>query len=148
MTMSCRDAAELQKPARHTTAPGAALWVDRYRPQRFTELLGDDRVHREVLSWVKEWDYCVFGRSKGRGRKRSREDADGENLDLWRRPVQKVSTFTEYTSREYRSKCLPALVTLGSAWAWKDYSRAYRCSARRILCLRDERKRRQVWEHH
>ena len=33
-----------------------SLWVDRYRPQRYTELLGDERVHRDVLAWVKEWD--------------------------------------------------------------------------------------------
>ena len=66
------------------------MWVDRYRPQRFTELLGDDRVHREVLTWVKEWDYCVFGKSKNRGRKRTRDDVDGENSDPWRRPPQKV----------------------------------------------------------
>ncbi|KAI0306397.1 P-loop containing nucleoside triphosphate hydrolase protein [Multifurca ochricompacta] len=33
------------------------LWVDRYRPKRFTDLLGDERVHREVLSWVKQWDF-------------------------------------------------------------------------------------------
>lgn len=48
------------------------LWVDRYRPKRFTDLLGDERVHREVLAWVKQWDFCVFG--KGKGKKRARDD--------------------------------------------------------------------------
>ena len=66
------------------------MWVDRYRPSRFTELLGDDRVHREVLAWVKEWDCCVFGKNKNRGRKRARDDADGENVDQWQRPREKV----------------------------------------------------------
>ncbi|KAF8478472.1 P-loop containing nucleoside triphosphate hydrolase protein [Russula ochroleuca] len=51
------------------------LWVDRYRPKRFTDLLGDERVHRDVLAWVKQWDLCVFG--KGKGKKRAR---DGEGL--------------------------------------------------------------------
>jgi chromosome transmission fidelity protein 18 len=65
------------------------LWVDRYRPKRFTDLLGDERVHREVLAWVKQWDHCVFGR--GKGRKRTR---DGERFidseDEMGRPQQKV----------------------------------------------------------
>lgn len=70
-----------------------SLWVDRYRPQRFTDLLGDDRVHREVMTWVKEWEWCVFGKSKatGRGIKRPRSE-EGENQDEWRRPQEKVSS--------------------------------------------------------
>ncbi|KAI0780454.1 P-loop containing nucleoside triphosphate hydrolase protein [Trametes elegans] len=85
-----RHLSEPQKPAQQTTPTNTALWVDRYRPNRFTELLGDDRVHREVLSWVKEWDCCVFGRGKARGKKRARGDEDGENLDQWRRPKEKL----------------------------------------------------------
>ncbi|KAM5538065.1 hypothetical protein V8D89_008262 [Ganoderma adspersum] len=79
-----------KKPAQLATTTNTLMWVDRYRPARFTELLGDDRVHREVLSWVKEWDSCVFGRNKNRGRKRARDDANGENLDQWRRPQEKL----------------------------------------------------------
>jgi chromosome transmission fidelity protein 18 len=67
----------------------ATLWVDRYRPKRFTDLLGDERVHREVLAWVKQWDHCVFG--TGKGKKRAR---DGETFmnpeDELCRPQQKV----------------------------------------------------------
>ncbi|KAG0259775.1 hypothetical protein DFQ27_003895 [Actinomortierella ambigua] len=38
------------------------LWVDKYRPKNYTDLMGDEYVNREVLSWIKEWDQCVFGR--------------------------------------------------------------------------------------
>ncbi|KAI8597020.1 hypothetical protein EDD21DRAFT_386544 [Dissophora ornata] len=38
------------------------LWVDKYRPVKYTDLMGDERVNREVLSWIKQWDQCVFGR--------------------------------------------------------------------------------------
>ncbi|KAG0222039.1 hypothetical protein BGX31_009398 [Mortierella sp. GBA43] len=41
---------------------GERLWVDKYRPTRYSDLMGDERVNREVLSWIKEWDQCVFGR--------------------------------------------------------------------------------------
>ncbi|KAI0819032.1 P-loop containing nucleoside triphosphate hydrolase protein [Irpex lacteus] len=68
-----------------STPSESTLWVDRYRPQRFTDLLGDDRVHREVMAWVKEWDYCVFGRK--RGKKRAREE---ESVDEWRRPQERI----------------------------------------------------------
>ncbi|GAA6010908.1 hypothetical protein JCM11491_004595 [Sporobolomyces phaffii] len=44
------------------------LWTDRYRPKKFTDLLGDERVHRSALSWLKEWDNCVF---KGNNAQRS-----------------------------------------------------------------------------
>jgi chromosome transmission fidelity protein 18 len=62
------------------------LWVDRYRPQQYTDLLGDDRVHREVMAWVKEWDYCVFGKSKGK----QRMTEDDQHFDEHRRPREKV----------------------------------------------------------
>ena len=62
------------------------LWVDRYRPQQYTDLLGDDRVHREVMAWVKEWDYCVFGKSKGK----QKMTEDGQRLDGYRRPQERV----------------------------------------------------------
>lgn len=63
------------------------LWVDRYRPQQYTDLLGDDRVHREVMAWVKEWDYCVFGKSKGK----LKMTEDEQHFDEYRRPREKVN---------------------------------------------------------
>lgn len=45
-------------------------WVEKYRPKRFTELLGDERVHRDVMAWLKEWDPCVF---KKKAKKRVRD---------------------------------------------------------------------------
>lgn len=73
-------------PQASTSSSDSMLWVDRYRPKRFTDLLGDDRIHREVMSWLKEWDYCVFGKRKGK--KRARDD---DNPDEFRRPKERVS---------------------------------------------------------
>ena len=36
------------------------LWVDKYSPTRFNELLSEDKVNREVLHWIKAWDGVVF----------------------------------------------------------------------------------------
>jgi hypothetical protein len=38
------------------------LWVHKYRPIMYTDLVGDERIHRNVLNWVKNWDFCVFTR--------------------------------------------------------------------------------------
>lgn len=37
------------------------LWVNKYAPKSFTELLSDEQTNREVLSWLKQWDAAVFG---------------------------------------------------------------------------------------
>jgi len=63
------------------------LWVDRYRPTCFTDLIGNDRVARETMIWVKQWDYCVFGKTKGKKRQRNVD----ENVDdEYQRPREKV----------------------------------------------------------
>nr|XP_025678795.1 uncharacterized protein LOC112778717 [Arachis hypogaea] len=37
------------------------LWVEKYAPKSFTELLSDEQTNREVLLWLKQWDSAVFG---------------------------------------------------------------------------------------
>ncbi|XP_074301529.1 uncharacterized protein LOC141632928 [Silene latifolia] len=37
------------------------LWVNKYAPRSFTELLSDEQTNREVLFWLKHWDSKVFG---------------------------------------------------------------------------------------
>lgn len=73
------------------------LWVDRYRPHRFTELMGNEKVAREVMGWVKQWDWCVFGKNKmkGKGKKRPREGEDDKFYveDEYQRPKEKVSVY-------------------------------------------------------
>ncbi|MBA0857319.1 hypothetical protein Goshw_010571 [Gossypium schwendimanii] len=44
-----------------TTMVHEQLWVEKYAPSSFTELLSDEQTNREVLLWLKQWDSCVFG---------------------------------------------------------------------------------------
>jgi chromosome transmission fidelity protein 18 len=39
------------------------MWTDKYRATKFVDLLGDERVHRDIMRWIKHWDYCVFGKN-------------------------------------------------------------------------------------
>ncbi|KAI8064610.1 P-loop containing nucleoside triphosphate hydrolase protein [Gongronella butleri] len=50
------------KKKRLIDAESQQLWVEKYKPSIFMDLLGDQRVNRDALGWVKQWDYCVFGR--------------------------------------------------------------------------------------
>lgn len=49
----------LLEDAALTEPPQQALWVDKYSPRSFFELLSDEQVNREVIKWVKSWDSCV-----------------------------------------------------------------------------------------
>lgn len=40
------------------------LWVDKYTPRCYTELLSDDFTNRCLLKWLKLWDTVVFGKEK------------------------------------------------------------------------------------
>ncbi|XP_076898557.1 uncharacterized protein LOC143552157 [Bidens hawaiensis] len=37
------------------------LWVDKYSPNSFVELLSDEHTNRDVLMWLKQWDSSVYG---------------------------------------------------------------------------------------
>jgi len=66
------------------------LWVDRYRPKKFTDLLGNERVARDAMTWIKQWDWCVFG--KARGKKRNWDGDENVNQDEYKRPHEKVNS--------------------------------------------------------
>lgn len=36
------------------------LWVDKYRPQGYFDLLSDESTNRSLLTWLKMWDKMVF----------------------------------------------------------------------------------------
>lgn len=38
----------------------SALWVEKYAPKAFAELLSDEQVNRRALQWLKSWDAVVF----------------------------------------------------------------------------------------
>jgi len=37
------------------------LWVNKYAPTKFTDLLSDEQTNRKILNWLKSWDERVFG---------------------------------------------------------------------------------------
>lgn len=53
------------------------------------ELMGNERVARETMEWVKQWDWCVFGNTRGKKRPRNGDENYNEN-DEYHRPREKV----------------------------------------------------------
>ncbi|GAA93611.1 uncharacterized protein L969DRAFT_91277 [Mixia osmundae IAM 14324] len=72
------------------------LWTDVYRPKRFTDLMGDERTHRNAMTWLKEWDNCVFktgNKKPKRGDTASRgpgHDKENAPIDPYGRPQEKI----------------------------------------------------------
>jgi chromosome transmission fidelity protein 18 len=66
--------AQPQLPAKvagnRSTSAAHQMWTEKYRAKKFTELVGDERTHRQVLRWLKGWDDVVFpGSSKSKSTK-------------------------------------------------------------------------------
>ncbi|PIO54977.1 hypothetical protein TELCIR_23646, partial [Teladorsagia circumcincta] len=72
----------------------ASIWVNKYSPRSYVDLLSDDGVNRHLMSWVKLWDECVFKRKIVNLPKNvSTKEKDLLILDSGkpRRPMQKIA---------------------------------------------------------
>ena len=43
-------------------AQNGELWLEKYKPLKFCDLLTDEKTNREILIWMKSWDEIVFGK--------------------------------------------------------------------------------------
>ncbi|CAH1273627.1 CHTF18 [Branchiostoma lanceolatum] len=80
------------------------LWVDKFTPSNYTELLSDEGTNRTLLTWLKLWDTAVFGRER-KVKKKSADQKKGpfnwlakrmeeelvQDEDGWKRPQKKVA---------------------------------------------------------
>ncbi|KAK7111680.1 hypothetical protein V1264_011274 [Littorina saxatilis] len=82
-----------------------ALWVERYTPKCYMDLLSEEAVNRMLLHWLKQWDYVVFDRDvpvvKDKQKVKDKDTSNNKwkkfqpevssELDQFKRPVQKVA---------------------------------------------------------
>lgn len=66
--------ADSNPPAKPATK--TLLWSEKYRAKRFTDLVGDERTHRQVLRWFKCWDKTVFPSAAKAAPARKKDDDD------------------------------------------------------------------------
>lgn len=57
------------------------LWVDKYRPRSYLELLSDETVNRQLLYWLKLWDKIVFNRNIIKAKKQLSVFGKKKNID-------------------------------------------------------------------
>jgi len=71
------------------TRVSTSLWVDRYAPRSFADLLSSETVNRNVLKWIRLWDDRVFGppasaaKASGKGGKGSGGLAASKSLGMF-----------------------------------------------------------------
>ena len=65
-------------PSRADSNNNKLLWVEKFRPKNFLELLSDDGTNRTLLRWLKLWDKVVF--NKDVKQKKTFNDAESQKL--------------------------------------------------------------------
>ncbi|KAF2162067.1 hypothetical protein M409DRAFT_27446 [Zasmidium cellare ATCC 36951] len=71
-----------------TNKKSSLLWTEKYRAKRFTDLIGDERTHRNVMHWLKRWDPIVYP-----GSYRAPKKTKGESV-FEEKPHRKVLMLT------------------------------------------------------
>ncbi|KAJ5665409.1 Chromosome transmission fidelity protein 18 [Penicillium maclennaniae] len=56
------------------------MWTEKYRARKFTDLIGDERTHRQVLRWLKGWDSIVYPGLSRSQKKKSGQDNEEERV--------------------------------------------------------------------
>ena len=49
-----------ENPAANGVVSDGKLWVDKYAPAKYMDLLTDDYTNRRVMTWLKSWDNLSF----------------------------------------------------------------------------------------
>ncbi|KAL4905187.1 hypothetical protein BDW74DRAFT_185257 [Aspergillus multicolor] len=62
-----------------------AMWTEKYRARKYTELIGDERTNRSILRWLRGWDPIVYPGLARAKQKKVKHDNDEEE-----RPHRKV----------------------------------------------------------
>jgi len=78
------------------------LWVEKFRPRSYMDLLSDDGTNRTLLMWLKLWDKLVFNKERKIKPKKEEDEEKAkftssslpevqEEIDSVGRPVQRIA---------------------------------------------------------
>ncbi|RNA43417.1 chromosome transmission fidelity 8 -like protein [Brachionus plicatilis] len=74
------------------------LWVEKFKPRDFFELLSEDSTNRLILTWIKSWDYSVFGKELDKSKIENRvvmKETTNINSKKRKRPLNLESELEE-----------------------------------------------------
>lgn len=72
------------------------LWVEKWRPKKFLDLVGNDKTNRRILGWLRKWSYAVFKEDleippfQKALLERNPQQLRDKPEDLFRRPKKKI----------------------------------------------------------
>ncbi|KAL4967637.1 putative sister chromatid cohesion factor (Chl12) [Aspergillus stella-maris] len=64
-----------------------AMWTEKYRARKYTELIGDERTNRSIMRWLRGWDPIVY---PGLARSKQKKPNWNTNNNEEERPHRKV----------------------------------------------------------
>ncbi|NWR41163.1 CTF18 protein, partial [Regulus satrapa] len=88
-------------PAAQQESASHCLWVDKFMPRSYIDLLSDDYTNRCLLKWLKLWDTVVFGKDKAGKKAKPGPAARGplshakEHPNKWKTKVQLTEEILE-----------------------------------------------------
>ncbi|OPJ87436.1 chromosome transmission fidelity 18-like protein [Patagioenas fasciata monilis] len=89
------------EPADEEESELHCLWVDKFTPRRYMELLSDDYTNRCLLKWLKLWDTVVFGKENAVKKSKPSTEArppfnqPKEQQNKWKTKVQLTEEILE-----------------------------------------------------
>uniref|UniRef100_A0A8C7A2C8 Chromosome transmission fidelity protein 18 homolog n=1 Tax=Nothoprocta perdicaria TaxID=30464 RepID=A0A8C7A2C8_NOTPE len=106
-------------PGTEEESASHCLWVDRFTPRRYTELLSDDYTNRCLLKWLKLWDTVVFGKEKPVKKAKPVAEAHPplkqpkEQQNKWKSKVQLTEEILEAELDQYKRPKYKAALLCG-----------------------------------
>lgn len=79
------------------------LWVEKYKPRKYIELLSDEATNRSLLYWLKMWDKTVFGR-EFKKKDEHKSNSTSNNLNTFNKRTGKFESSGGWRKRRFQSK--------------------------------------------
>ncbi|KTA97666.1 Chromosome transmission fidelity protein 18 [Nakaseomyces glabratus] len=67
-------------------SPDCTLWVEKWRPKKFMDLVGNEKNNRRILKWLRQWNFAVFKEQLPQ----PDQSKEQENFDPFERPMKRI----------------------------------------------------------
>lgn len=93
-----------KKPKSRSQLQKEKLWVEKWRPKSFLDLVGNERTNRRILGWLRQWSFAVFkedigpspfkmqmmNRIQNNKNHSKQQQYEEEEEDIYQRPRRKI----------------------------------------------------------
>ncbi|CCF55631.1 hypothetical protein KAFR_0A01930 [Kazachstania africana CBS 2517] len=66
------------------------LWVEKWRPKSFIDLVGNEKTNRRILGWLRQWSYAVFKEQLPELPQKTHNNEVTVDMDPLQRPNKKI----------------------------------------------------------